>query len=84
MIASFGAADYSVELEGALVSVSVDLTLCRNLSGLARYDQTSTNAADQHLLFLRSLAAGYKSTCFFFFYQKVHATVITSSDQGNF
>ena len=74
------------ELEGAPVSVSVDLTLsCRNLSGLARCDQTSTNAADQHLLFLRSLAAGCKSTCLIlYFYQKVHTTVITSSDQGNF
>ena len=84
MIAPLGGADYSVELEGAPVSVSVDLTLCRNLSGLARCDETLTNAADQHLLFLRSLAAGCKSTCLLYFYQKVHTTVITSSDQGNF
>ena len=50
MIAPLWGADYSVELEAAPVSVSVDLTLCRNLSGLARCDETSTNAANQHLL----------------------------------
>ena len=42
-----------------------------------RCDQTSTNAADQHLLFLSSLAAGCNSTCLIlYFYQKVHTTVI--------
>ena len=68
------------------MSVSVDLTLCRNLSGLARCDQTSTNAADQHLLFLRSLAAGCNSTCLilYFLSKSPHNSYTASSDQENF